>query len=106
MAVAHKDRAKARASIATMTTPVMEDNHLTTAALRRTCNLAVQRPLQLEVLTPMPSVSLSWPCSLAKSRANLRTDGGYENYVALWWQSQMSQQAQGQGGAGQAPGTS
>ncbi|KAK0638967.1 hypothetical protein B0T16DRAFT_462682 [Cercophora newfieldiana] len=30
--------------------------------------------------------------------------GGYENYVALWWQSQMNQQAQG--GAGQAPGTS
>jgi far upstream element-binding protein len=29
--------------------------------------------------------------------------GGYENYVALWWQSQM---AQAQGGAGQAPGTS
>ncbi|KAK0614366.1 hypothetical protein B0T14DRAFT_499651 [Immersiella caudata] len=32
--------------------------------------------------------------------------GGYENYVALWWQSQMNQQAQGQGGPGQAPGTS
>ncbi|GAB1312607.1 P element somatic inhibitor [Madurella fahalii] len=33
--------------------------------------------------------------------------GGYENYIALWWQSQLAaQQAQGQGAAGQAPGTS
>ncbi|AEO71919.1 uncharacterized protein THITE_2124810 [Thermothielavioides terrestris NRRL 8126] len=33
--------------------------------------------------------------------------GGYENYLALWWQSQLAaQQAQGQGGASQAPGTS
>ncbi|KAL2262574.1 hypothetical protein VTK26DRAFT_904 [Humicola hyalothermophila] len=33
--------------------------------------------------------------------------GGYENYIALWWQSQLAaQQAQGQGGASQAPGTS
>lgn len=33
--------------------------------------------------------------------------GGYENYIALWWQSQLAaQQAQGQGGAGPAPGTS
>ncbi|KAG7294657.1 hypothetical protein NEMBOFW57_004734 [Staphylotrichum longicolle] len=32
---------------------------------------------------------------------------GYENYIALWWQSQLAaQQAQGQGGAPQAPGTS
>ncbi|KAK1751154.1 hypothetical protein QBC47DRAFT_84828 [Echria macrotheca] len=32
--------------------------------------------------------------------------GGYENYVALWWQSHMAgQQAQGQGGPGPAPGT-
>ncbi|KAL2126066.1 hypothetical protein VTI74DRAFT_1832 [Chaetomium olivicolor] len=33
--------------------------------------------------------------------------GGYENYIALWWQSQLAaQQAQGQGGATQPPGTS
>ncbi|KAL2148888.1 hypothetical protein VTH82DRAFT_1574 [Thermothelomyces myriococcoides] len=34
--------------------------------------------------------------------------GGYENYIALWWQSQLAaQQAQGnQGGNPQAPGTS
>ncbi|KAK3304879.1 uncharacterized protein B0T15DRAFT_254984 [Chaetomium strumarium] len=33
--------------------------------------------------------------------------GGYEQYIALWWQSQLAaQQAQGQGGAGQPPGTS
>ncbi|KAK3320424.1 hypothetical protein B0T19DRAFT_240467 [Cercophora scortea] len=33
--------------------------------------------------------------------------GGYENYIALWWQSQLAaQQTQGQGGASQAPGTS
>ncbi|KAK4035323.1 hypothetical protein C8A01DRAFT_48473 [Parachaetomium inaequale] len=34
--------------------------------------------------------------------------GGYENYIALWWQSQLAaQQAQGgQGGPPQAPGTS
>ncbi|KAK0634281.1 hypothetical protein B0T17DRAFT_482823 [Bombardia bombarda] len=32
--------------------------------------------------------------------------GGYENYIALWWQSQLAAQAQGQGGASQAPGTS
>jgi far upstream element-binding protein len=33
-------------------------------------------------------------------------DGGYENYIALWWQSQLAaQQAQGQGGA-PPPGTS
>ncbi|EAA29695.1 hypothetical protein GE21DRAFT_3691 [Neurospora crassa] len=31
--------------------------------------------------------------------------GGYDNYVALWWQSQLAA-AQGQGAAGQAPGTS
>ncbi|KAK3938864.1 hypothetical protein QBC46DRAFT_159591 [Diplogelasinospora grovesii] len=30
--------------------------------------------------------------------------GGYEAYLALWWQSQLAAQAQGQGGAGQAPG--
>ena len=34
------------------------------------------------------------------------TDGGYDNYVALWWQSQLANQQQGQAGAGQAPGTS
>lgn len=35
------------------------------------------------------------------------TDGGYENYIALWWQSQLAaQQAQGQGANPQAPGTS
>lgn len=32
-------------------------------------------------------------------------DGGYENYIALWWQSQMAGQPQGQGAAG-PPGTS
>ncbi|KAL2192518.1 hypothetical protein P885DRAFT_47484 [Corynascus similis CBS 632.67] len=33
--------------------------------------------------------------------------GGYENYIALWWQSQLAaQQAQGQGANPQAPGTS
>ncbi|KAK0740033.1 hypothetical protein B0T18DRAFT_392933 [Schizothecium vesticola] len=31
--------------------------------------------------------------------------GGYENYIALWWQSQMAGQSQGQGAAG-PPGTS
>jgi far upstream element-binding protein len=38
----------------------------------------------------------------------MATDGGYENYIALWWQSQLAaQQAQGgQGGPPQAPGTS
>ncbi|KAK4131617.1 hypothetical protein BT67DRAFT_387503 [Trichocladium antarcticum] len=32
--------------------------------------------------------------------------GGYENYIALWWQSQLAAQQQGQGGPPQAPGTS
>ncbi|KAL1841815.1 hypothetical protein VTJ49DRAFT_6568 [Mycothermus thermophilus] len=34
--------------------------------------------------------------------------GGYENYIALWWQSQLAAQGQtqGQGGAAPAPGTS
>ncbi|EAQ84277.1 hypothetical protein CHGG_10681 [Chaetomium globosum CBS 148.51] len=32
--------------------------------------------------------------------------GGYENYIALWWQSQLATQGQSQGGPSQAPGTS
>jgi far upstream element-binding protein len=36
----------------------------------------------------------------------MMTDGGYENYFALWWQSQLAAQGQGQGGPPQAPGTS
>ena len=35
-----------------------------------------------------------------------QADGGYENYLALWYQSVAAQQTQGPGGASQAPGTS
>ena len=41
-----------------------------------------------------------------EGNANPNLDGGYEKYLALWWSQMAGQQPQGQGGAGQAPGTS
>lgn len=55
--------------------------------------------------TRMPNVSA--PCETSfglNGHTDTRIDGGYQNYVALWYQSLMYQQQQGgQGGAGAAP---
>lgn len=54
----------------------------------------VPQQLQQMILTPMPSVSNSarHPYNLVLTAF---TDGGYQNYVALWYQSLMYQQQQG-----------
>jgi len=56
----------------------------------------------------MPSGGNPAPAPAAGGADPYAMYGGYENYVALWWQSQLAaQQAGGQGGGnGQAPGTS
>lgn len=56
---------------------------------------------QLQVTSKilMPNVSYSSLPLLVGSATNKTTDGGYQNYVALWYQSLMYQQQQGGQGA-------
>jgi hypothetical protein len=66
-------------------------------------------------LTPMQPVSIHNPpcpcfsprCDDASKPLTNRADGGYQNYLALWYQSLAAQQAAvGQGDASKPPGTS
>ncbi len=96
-------------STAIMTIPTM-DSLLTPAAHLRTFPPVEHlklRPAAAARLTRMRCVSTPFHAALQPlGGADFEaTDGGYENYIALWWQSQLAAQ-QGQGGASQAPGTS
>ena len=67
-------------------------------------------------LTPTNIVSITNPCGASSIQATSQSfeqslthpaDGGYQNYLALWYQSLAAQQANaGQGEAPKPPGTS
>lgn len=60
----------------------------------------------LVVMTLMPHVRYYSP-TLLRPQANLLLDGGYQNYVALWYQALAQQQGgPSQGDPSKPPGTS
>lgn len=99
------------ASTATTTTRTMDSHLLTTSSHE---HLRLKQALTAK-LTPMQPVSIHKPpwagiqSTLRRCEQSLTNpaDGGYQNYLALWYQSLAAQQAAaGQGDASKPPGTS
>lgn len=84
----------------TMTMTATLTRHLTTQD--RPAPQPVKRPLLRTVRTRTPSVSALYvviqPLLFQVLFTNSNQDGGYQNYLALWYQSLVHQQ-QGGGGA-------
>lgn len=94
------------AHLAITTIPTMANSLTVTALLKP---LPPQPKLLLQALAELPihmlPVSSPTITPVLIQFANLYLDGGYQAYLALWYQALASQQAQGQGDATKPPGT-